>query len=267
MEANDALKRPIESKREIESTIIASHKKKDYSYRCTEEPIVSLCAKSLCVTRKFGVGGNEISQLTFEDFIKYETDPPYYEWVVNQKSLRFFSELDIINQVQFRVLCFREIHILPNKIKDLNWAQIVNRALEHMQIKKIEDDNDISPGAIFRDYLIEFLEKRAGAANKQQIAIDRVYKDPELNAYVFKPKNLVDFMYSQKNFRHYRPTEIQDRLRRLGGEPIRYFVDKAVGQLRLWKLPYSALEKFVGDETVVEKFEVKFVEEFDEKAF
>ena len=266
-EANDLLKRPITKELELERTVIVSHQKKDYSYKCGEEPILSLCAKTLCQKRKYGIGGTEVSRLTYEEFIKYSTDPPYYEWIINGKSLRFFSEHEIISQEQFRILCFREINILPTKIKDVNWTQIVNTALANIIIKNVADEEDISPGSLFRNYLAEFMEKRAQAQNKEQILIDRVYKDVENEFYIFKPKNLITFLYGQKRFRYFKQTEIQDRLRRLGGEPTRYYINDAIGRARVWRMPLSALVHFVDDDTKVEEFKVEFKEEFEDEAF
>lgn len=266
-EANENLKRPIKDANEIDRTIITSHKKRDYSYKCNEEPIVSICAKTLCQKRKYGIGGTEVSRLSYEDFIMYTTDPPYYEWVVNGKSLRFFSEQEIISQEQFRILCFRELHILPTKIKDTNWTQIVNTALANVVVKKVDDIDDVSPGSLFRDYLAEFLEKRAGAQNKEQIMIDRVYKDTESGFYIFKPKNLINFLYTQKRFKYYKQTEIQDKLRQLGGEPTRYYINETIGRVRVWQLPIEALTRFIDDESKVTDFKVEFAEDFDEEAF
>ncbi len=264
--ANDALKNPIESKQELNSTVIASHRKKDYSYRCTEEPIVSLCAKSLCQQRTYGIGGTEVSRLSYEDFIKYEADPPYYEWIINKKSLKFFSENEIINQNQFRILCFRELHILPTKIKDVNWVQIVNSALDNIRVRADAGVNDISPGAVFTEYLIEFLERRALAQTKEQIMIDRVYKDDEKRLYVFRAKNFVEFLFQQKQFRMFKYTQVQDRLRALGGGQLRYFISKQIGNPRLWTLPYESIASFIGDSPKSD-VEIDFKEEYDDAAF
>lgn len=265
--ANDALKRPIESKQELHNTIIASHRKKDYSYRCNEEPIVSLCAKALCQKRAYGIGGTEISQLSFEDFIKYETDPPYYEWIINGKSLQFFSEAEIINQHQFRNLCFRELHILPTKIKDLNWVQIVNRALENIIVKEVAQEDSMSAGSLFYEYLLEFLEHRAMAQNRDQIlTMDRVFKDEEKESYIFKANNFIKFLQDVKQFRRFQPTEVRARIRRLGGEQVRYYVNKNDKNRRVWKLPYRALNgmRNAGAEA---SMEIDFTEEYENEEF
>lgn len=266
VEANNQLDRPLPIE-ELNKTVIAAHKKKDYSYRCDQEPIVSLCNKEECRLRKYGIGGSEVSELSYEDFIQWDTDPPYYEWIINGQSLKFYSETDIIRQEKFRELCFRKLHILPVKLKELNWTVIVNNALTNVQVKKIGDGEDISPGAMFREYLIEFLEKRALAANKAQILFNRVYKDDERKCYVFKAKQLAVFLIQQKQFRYFGQNEIQERLRELGGEATRYYIDKNTGSVRVWTLPYNAINKFIEEQPSDDGFIIDFSQEYKEEAF
>ena len=39
---------------ELNKTVISAHKRKDYSYKCNEEPICSICSKQECKKRKYG---------------------------------------------------------------------------------------------------------------------------------------------------------------------------------------------------------------------
>ncbi len=264
IEANALLDKPIDINR-LQRTVINSNKKKDYTYKCSGEPIVSLCNKVICKSRAYGIGGEEISELSYEEFIKYASDPPYYEWKVNGEILRFFSEKDIINQSQFRVLCFRHLNLLPIKIKEINWSHIINRALENVIVKQINAEEDISVGSLFREYMIEFLEKRAPADNKEQVMIDRVFKDTEKSVYVFKPKNLIAFLFYQKQFRNYMPAQIHSKLRQLGGVPVRFRIDKTV-TTRVWELPFKSSGKFI-EEKSVDDFKIDFKEEYENEAF
>ena len=95
---NNELSRPVPGN-EL-TALINSHKKKDYSYRCNQEPIVSCCNKRLCAKRKYGIGGDDVSELSFEDFIQHQSDPPYYEWIINGMPMKFYTETDIINQAK-----------------------------------------------------------------------------------------------------------------------------------------------------------------------
>jgi len=264
-EANAHLKDPIPTN-ELERTIIATHRKKDYTYKCNTSPLLILCNKELCKTRQYGIGGDEVSELNFGDLSQYSSDPPYYEWTVNDIVLRFYDELELMQQQKFRALCLRKLYIYPMKLKEMNWTRIINNALKNINIKKINAEEDISPGAQFKEYLIEFLEKRALADSKRQILVDRVYKDKELQSYVFKVSNILSFLIVQKQFRYYGLTEIQVRLREMGGIPKRYYVDKNAKTIRVWLLPFDSLKNFVDDERL-EETTVTFEEEYDDEPF
>jgi len=118
------------STEELFKTIISSHKKKDYSYRCKESPLMEVCNKTLCKKRKYGIGGEEVSQLNFETFRQYTAEEPYYEWVINGVSMKFFSEGDIIKQQRFRELCFRQLHVLPGLMKEKQWSERYEKSLK-----------------------------------------------------------------------------------------------------------------------------------------
>jgi hypothetical protein len=243
LEYNNFLLEPLPIK-EISDTTIKSHKKKDYSYRCKNQPLCDVCIKTLCKLRKYGIGGNEISELSFEDFIQHKADPPYYEWIINGVSLTFFSETDIISQGRFRELCFRELHILPVRLKDITWTKIINRALQNIVIVEINPEEDMSPGSIFMNYLHEFLEKRVFAENLSQILIDRVYRDEKEMMYVFRGQFLIDFLFNNKGFRYFRVTEIQSRVKKMGGINTRIYIDKNNKGVRIWKLPFKTISNF-----------------------
>lgn len=265
-EANNDLLKPLPIE-ELTKTIISTHKKKDYTYKCSNDPIASLCDKDICKYREYGIGGDEINQLSYEDFIQYTTDPPYYEWIINGQSLKFYNEIDIIQQQKFRMLCFRKLHVLPNRLKEIKWTRIINNALENLIVKEITDLEDISPGALFKEYLTDFLEKRTLAKNKEQILVGRVFKDDKINCYVFKAKNLIDFLMNQKKFYYYGSTEIHDKLTVLGGYAKRYYINKNQGTKRVWLLPYDGLKEFVEDEPKKEELEIDFEEETKNEPF
>jgi hypothetical protein len=264
MEANMMLVDPLSAK-EISSTI-TKNKSKEYTYKCSQEPICTLCNKTECSKREFGIEGDRISQLNFEEFIQYQTQPPYYVWNVNGKGLKFFKETDIIKQEKFRELCVRELHILPNRLKDITWTRIVNGALSNIIIREVDPEDDISPGAEFNSHLTEFLERRAHAQSKEQILLDRVYKDLVRKQYVFKSKDLLTYLINTKGFRHFGSTEIQDRLRTMKGAPARYYLGKSYGTIRVWTVPFEALRNFK-EEASIENFTIDFSEKYEDSAF
>lgn len=243
IEANNLLLRPVEVA-EVERSIIRSHKKKDYSYKCGSPPISIICDKEECKKRQYGIGNDFISDLSYEEFIQYKSDPPWYEWIINGQSLQFYNESDIIFQQKFRELCFRKLHILPYKLKDSVWGNIVNNALKNIIIKEVDPEDDISTGRMFMEYISEFMTGRVMADNKEQIMINRVYDDEEKNAYIFKATALVEFLANVKNFRSYGNLEVQSRLKQMGGQPIRYYISQNLRCARVWMLPKESIEPY-----------------------
>jgi len=264
VEANTQLARPL-SLEELTKTVSRSQKK-DYTYTCSQEPICSLCNRAECRTREHGIDGDTISKLNFEELTQYLTEPPYYAWRINGKELKFFKEQDIIQQNRFRELCMRELHILPNRLKDITWSRIVNTALSDIKVQKVDPADDISPGAMFNNHLADFLERRAKAASKEQILIDRVYKDQEDKLYVFRAKDFVHFLVHVKQFRIFGQTEVQDKLKTLGGFPRKYYISKEQGAVRCWLLPFASMKDYVA-EIAIDSQNIDFNEEFDNEPF
>lgn len=242
-EANNLLLRPVEIS-ELEKSVIRSHKKKDYSYKCGSPPIQSICDKEECRQRAFGIGSDAISDLSYEEFTQYKSDPPWYEWVINGQVLQFFNEGDIINQYKFRELCFRKLHVMPKRMSDVGWSKIVNTALKNLTVKDVDPEDDISTGRMFMEYLSEFMTGRVMADNKEQILINRVYHDTERKTYVFKATALIEFLFQIKSFKSFKDVEIQSRIKELGAAPIRYYINQRSRSARVWEIPVATFEMY-----------------------
>lgn len=263
VEANLSLKKPLPIA-EV-TNIVQSHNKKAYPYKCGDAPLKELCNKALCRTREYGAASGHVSDLTYGDLVQWKTDPPYYEWTINEKLLRFYDESDLINQTAFRKLCFREVHTVPVRLKDESWTRILNTALNNVIVRTLAEGDDVSPGALFKDHLVEFLTKRAMADSKEQILVDKVYYDQENDAYLFKARNLIAFLLFQKQFRYFGQTEIHARLAEMGGTPTRTYVNLKNKNARVWSLPKKGLESYI--ETAFDEVPIDFTQEYKDELF
>jgi hypothetical protein len=264
MDANNLLDAPVDVET-IQKTVIASHKKTTYKYKCEEDPLVSICDKEECSKRRYGIGGMSIPDISFGDFKQIMSDPPRYEWIVNDKALRFYDETDIIMQKEFRKLCMRSVGILPATLTDKVWTGIINKALANKITVPEDNEGEISPGALFKEHLTEFLTDGAMAMNKLQVLADRVYRDDELQGYVFKPKRLLLFLIQQKQFRYFGLAEIQDRLSSMGAVNKRYYVDAEHRSARVWIMPYISVAKYI--DASVEDVRIDFMEDHKDEQF
>ena len=257
-QANKMLLDPIDED-ELERTCIASLKKKNYSYACDKPPMNLSCNRAMCSERKSGKTGENVSSLSFEELVQYNTDPPYYEWIVNGVALKFFNESDIINQHAFREACFRKLHFLPSKLKDSRWTRIVNDALAMIIVREVEKESDVSTGGVWLKHVSDFFTTRVAAANKQQIKAGRTFRDEETKNYIFSGTTFLEYLRG-KNFRAYGDVEIQARLKELGARQVQY--DIQPGQsIKCWAVDCSRIDLMHID---TEDFEIDFYDSIKE---
>lgn len=223
LEINRGLLEPLDEN-EVQKTIISSLKKKDYVYRCKEDPCASFCNKKECKKREFGIGKDlgYFSSIESGQLYQYRSSSPYYEWEVRLqgqdtfKRLRFKSEEEIIRQDTFLKLCMRELYELPSKLKQTEWFNKVNTALKEIIVVNIEKEEDTSTFMMLRNLIVEFLTGRALAETKEQILAKRVYYEKSMNVYMFRIKDLTEFLFIQKRFTGYTPNELHGLLREMG---------------------------------------------------
>jgi hypothetical protein len=269
-EINRTLSKPLTGE-ELERTILSSLRRKDYQYKCNESPCVDYCKKKVCKTRDFGVGkdGGYFSNLDYGELIQYKTHEPYYEWDIKLqevdgfKKLRFKNEDEIIKQDAFLKLCFRELHVLPTKLKPSEWFKIINQSLEELKIEEVDVDSDTSSMSMFRSIFFEFLLNRAMAATKDQILTKRVYFDATKDEYYFRTKDLMDYLFLAKNFRQFTSGEIHGVLRDMGCRTIRIRTESDK-QLRVIAIDRPSVDEQISvkDVPYVADFEKELEEEF-----
>lgn len=185
--ANEALLRPLED-RELEQTVISSHRKNNYSYKCHDVPLCNYCNKQECRKRKYAVG-DAISELSFEQLIMYRSDPPYYDWIVNGKELRFNSESEIIKQEKFRELCMRNLCILPGRLKDDAWTDIVNTALKHIDIRMPQNESQTTYEAVKETLRIFLLSADPTIGQEDALVLGRPFLTKSMTSIIVKQQD------------------------------------------------------------------------------
>jgi hypothetical protein len=268
-EINNSLSNPLDPD-ELERTIISSLRKKDYTYKCKISPCLDYCNKTRCKKREYGVGKEDgyFSDLDYGKLYQIKTAQPYYEWEIKVqdakgfKKLRFRNEDEIIRQDTFLKLCFRELHLLPIKLKQAEWFKIINQCLIEIEIVDIEQEDDTSPITLFKSFFFDFLLNRAMAQTQEQILNKRVFFDKEKELYYFRTKDFLEYLFVHKNFRYFTPGEIHSLLIDMKVQGTRIRLGKK--QVRISTLSLQDSENVSIVDT--EKFEPDF-KEYDPEAF
>jgi hypothetical protein len=267
-EVNNTLQEPLK-RDEVEGTILNSLRKKDYTYKCNEQPCVEYCRRELCKKRDFGIGkeGGYFSELEYGALTQIRSAEPYYEWEVKLPTadkftrMRFKSEADIIGQDVFLRLCFRDLHILPIKIKQVEWYKLINQALAEVKVVDVDQADDASAMGMFKQLFQEYLTDRAMAATKDQILTKRAYHDEMSHKYYFRAIDLSNYVFVSKMFRYFAPADIHGVLRDFGAVATRIKTESGK-QLRVYEISEEALEKVAT--LSMEPFEAKFVDKSED---
>ena len=222
----DYLKPPL-SHMEV-GIVIRQLKKKDYFYKCEDQPIKPFCDKEICKTRKYGVGptgvGNDMSSLT-----KIDGDPPI--WILNVDGERVeLTTNGLTSQGQFRKECVSQINKFPIAVNQRAWQTRIQLLLDNVTIVEVPPDATLK--GEFEDLLHAFCCERARGEEREDILQGTaVWVDQRV---YFQIKDVKKHL-SVNDFNHYTSNKITLRLQDLEAEKMFWRV-KGKG-IHVWSLP------------------------------
>lgn len=215
--------------------IIKQADKKEYRYKCKDEPLKGYCNPSLCRARKHGIGGNGPDSPQMSSLMKYNSTPPL--WFLDVNGRRIEMETDqLMNQLQFQKACMERINIIPPSLKKEDWEALLNELLREMvemnAISEASDDTTID--GQFNELLEEFTTHLQQAMDRDEILLGRVWTDDAEGAVYFRIKDLEAHL-KRYGFGSLSSPKIAQRLRGIGGEPATLSLKGRA--TRVWKLP------------------------------
>ena len=149
------LSEPLGSQ-EVEN-VKKSLRKKDYFYKCKQQPIVSFCNKALCRTRKYGIGGDDRQMPFLSSLSKYDTKPPI--WYLNVEGERIELETEELQmQSRFQKKCMDVLNKMPPKVKEEEWRLLMNELMRDVEV--IPSTGDSDPLSRLQRYLKDFCTNR-----------------------------------------------------------------------------------------------------------
>ena len=208
--------------------VIRQLKKKDYFYKCDDQPIKPFCDKDVCKGRKYGVGptgvGNDMSSLT-----KIDGDPPI--WILNVDGERVeLTTNGLTSQAQFQKECVSQINKFPINVNQRAWQTRIQTLLDNLTIVEVPPDATLK--GEFEDLLHAFCAERAKGEEREDI-LQGVAVWAE-NRVFFQIKDIKKHL-SVNDFNHYTSNKITLRLRDLQAEKMFWRV-RGKG-VHVWSLP------------------------------
>ena len=192
-------------------TVVKQLKRKDYFYKCNDQPIASHCNSPLCRTRKYGIGANGGTPL-FSNLTKQDSDPPI--WFLDVEGGRLELETDdLLNQNRFQRKCMEALNKIPPKVKDDVWRRIIQQLLDVITI--IEVPAESSTEGHFMELLEAFCTERP-ARERDELLLHKPWTDK--GKTYFRLADLMDYLH-RNNFKEYQRNKLTSKLKQLEGEP------------------------------------------------
>jgi hypothetical protein len=201
---------PLESK-EVQ-IILKQLQKKEYNFRCNDQPIASFCNATVCRTRKYGIGGGALPIM--KGLRKLPTDQPVWFLEVNNTTLELSTE-DLQIQVKFQRVCMNVINYMPPKVTDRQWQGLVQSLMDKCDI--LEKPKGAGIVDQFHDLLYSFCtDSRLQARSREELLLGRPYTgmdpdDPETPRVFFRIKDLEGYLL-RHNFKYYTRSQMSSKL-------------------------------------------------------
>ena len=159
------------------------HEKKDWGYKCKDEPMCSHCDKALCRTRKHGIG-NAPTFPELSDLQEIILENPYYYLNVDGKRLKLDSPKHLRQPSLFEEACIAGVGILPPTMKTKDWKALVNGLLAGREI--IEAPEGMKTEDQLLEHLEDYCSDRRQTKRKEDIERGNVWSDEESHHFKFR---------------------------------------------------------------------------------
>lgn len=228
---------------------IKQHEKKDYQYKCKDQPMCAVCSLNICKGKQYGVGNTFEHQVS--DLTKYESDES--TWFLNIDGRRLKLSTDqLYDQHKFRRACMNEINVMPNMMRPNDWDSRLQSLLDNVEV--IQMPHEITKTGRFESLLERFLEDQGEAEHADEIDMgkalfeqrdytDKIKDDKgereitvkKMTAY-FKSEWLQKFL-KRNDFKDFSTTEMAAHIRnKLGGGDTRRKIKGKTAYL--WFVPW-----------------------------
>lgn len=236
---NQKYMRPPLPSEEVTS-VVKSLEKKEYEYKCKDEPMRSHCDSMVCRSRKFGVGNGglypEITGLS-----KLNTEPAV--WFVDTAAGTLnLDTYSLQNYQRFHALCMEYLSICYRPLQPVVWYGILQDAMQ--KVRLLEAPPDIGIAGMFLEMMEQFLTNRQIGKTSEEILRGVPWLDEEGEWEGEGPRHyfrLADFQkfLNREGVKDMKRAEITIRIKKLNGD--KYFKNIKGHGTNLWYVPASAI--------------------------
>ena len=227
---------------EVEN-IIRSLSRSDYVYKCNDAPIYTLCEKSLCKKREFGIArfSRDAAMAAFPvlgRLVSFENgrDDPLYELELAGKRMTLTPD-ELGSMLLFKRTAFRKTKVQVPQLKNVDWDQKIRDLMANHII--VEVPADAGPLGQFLARLMEFLMLRKKSDRDEDLLDNKPWEHK--GRVYFRSLALIEFLERRHSARDMNSVGIWSVIRREGGG----FTTLKVGgsDLDVWWMPTPTREQ------------------------
>lgn len=220
--------------------IISSASKKDYQYRCQDNPIVSLCNRQICYTMKYGVGTADGDPgVQFGQLVKIDTEPPTWIWDVNGERIEC-TTADLRDQNRFQTRCMERLNVWPRSMKPRQWADLVRNKLIDVKIE--EAPGDASPEGVMWAMLQDYCTGYGLARERDELLLNKPWTDAEDTKRVYFNGNAF-ITWAKKQGVTFDSRKVWSWLRSRGDEFTQHHFFRLKGKgINVWSVPLFEMQ-------------------------
>jgi hypothetical protein len=215
------------------AAITKSLEKKQYGYKCSDQPLVDVCQSSVCLSRKYGIqpGSGDGAGVQIESISMLNTDPPI--WFVQVENARVEVSTDeLFDQHRFRKKVYEKTRIMPTRMKVAKWEDMI-RAKD---VKLIDAPPEASPKGRLLELFNEWLTVHPVGAQRSELLLGKPTRVKEYPGWVYFRSGDFEKFLVRQSFNEVKRNERWPVLEANGVERVLQF--KVQGQnTSVWRVP------------------------------
>lgn len=216
-----------------------SLRKKDYGYKCADQPMCDLCDRPTCLMRQWGVGGGAAHPVITSWRKVMSDEPTWYVKLADCDSELVITDIrDLTSPRRFVDKCAEQLGRFFSLMKQEKWAAVLQEKESELVVE--EAPLDLTPEGRFRQVLEEFLTDRMRGKSRDDLLRGAPWEDEEAGRYYFRMRDLERAVRRDGRLPNVLPHHYERWMKKLGGGALGPRTIKGTS-VRLWWVPSSAL--------------------------
>lgn len=208
--------------------LIKSHTKRDYQYKCKDEPMRSHCDSILCRKKRFGVtGGGGMVMPKINSIMKLNSSPPVWFLDIEGAKVECQTE-DLQRWDRMQRILMEKLDNPFGVIPQPVWLQIIQEAMSNDKVEVIQVSQDAGVEGEFLELLEIYLTNRQRGLKEEDLLLGRPWENEDEGKHYFQLLRLARFLKREGMESMKRP-QIAARLHKLeGGHEVKRIKGKSI---------------------------------------